>query len=249
MAENLDGAVIAVAGAGGAAGGAVVRRLAAEGAYVVAAGRGAEALQALADDVVRAGGQASAEAVELDDEAAVRDWADRLATEHGHVDGLVHLVGGWSGSPSFAATDLTAAESLHEVVAGTLARTAIAFSDLLASSGRGRFVMVSAPAASHPTGGAAGYAAAKAAAEAWTLALADDFSARQQGQAGAHTGAAAVILVIKALVTPSMRAEHPERSYVGFTDPEDLAAEVAALWAEPAAALNGSRRWLTDRVD
>ena len=46
------------------------------------------------------------------------------------------------------------------------------------ASGHGRFVLVSAKQAQNPTNENASYAAAKAAAEAWTLALADGFAGR-----------------------------------------------------------------------
>ena len=223
----LDGAVVVVPGAGGAAGGAVVRRLAGEGAHIVAAGRADGATTTVVEEVVRAGGTATAVHVDLTDEAAVRAWADAVVAAHGRVDGVVHLVGGYVDAPSFAATDLAAAERLHTVVAGTVARVALAFRDGLVASPYGRFVVVSAPAAVRPTGPAAGYAAAKAAAEAWTSALADDFRR-------SAPGAAAVVLVIKALVTATMREQHPDRAYEGFTSPEELAERVAELWARPA---------------
>jgi NAD(P)-dependent dehydrogenase (short-subunit alcohol dehydrogenase family) len=76
------------------------------------------------------------------------------------------------------------------------------------------------------------YAAAKAAAEAWTLAVADSF---------AGTEAAAVILPIKALLTPAMREAEPDAAFDGFTDVADLADTIHDLWLRPAPDLNGKR--------
>ena len=90
------------------------------------------------------------------------------------------------------------------------------------------------------------YAAAKAATEAWTLAMADSFKKETTSPDGEPTAAAA-ILVIKALVSPEMRAEKPEAKFAGFTDTADLAGHLADLWDRPAAELNGQHLWLTAR--
>ncbi|MEV1176937.1 SDR family NAD(P)-dependent oxidoreductase [Nonomuraea sp. NPDC049784] len=174
--------------------------------------------------------------VDLLDRAAVQDLADRVGREHGRVDGVVHLVGGWRGSDSFAETSLDDWDLLHDLLIRTLQHVSLAFEPLLRRSDNGRFVIVSAKAAERPSAGGAVYATAKAASEAWTLALADALSG---------TGSAAVILVIKALVNDAMRAAKPEAKFPGFTDVHDLAAAIGALYDRPAAEINGTRLDLT----
>ncbi|HSL38629.1 MAG TPA: oxidoreductase, partial [Arthrobacter sp.] len=94
--------------------------------------------------------------------------------------------------------------------------------------------------------GGASYAAAKAAAEAWTLAVADGFHCGQSGrkQDPTEQHSAAVVFVVKALVDAAMRAKSPDRSFPGFTDVEDLAAAAVGLFTSPAAELNGRRMLL-----
>ncbi|MFC4119249.1 SDR family NAD(P)-dependent oxidoreductase [Nonomuraea zeae] len=174
--------------------------------------------------------------VDLLDRAAVQDLAARVAREHGRVDGVVHLVGGWRGSATFAETSLDDWDLLHDLLIRTLQHVSLAFEPLLRESGNGRFVIVSAKAAERPSAGGAAYAAAKAAAEAWTLALADALSG---------TGSAATVLVVKALVNDAMRAEKPEAKFPGFTDVNDLAAAIGGLYDRPAAEINGTRLDLT----
>ncbi len=58
--------------------------------------------------------------------------------------------------------------------------------------------MVSSKQALEPTWSNAAYAAAKAAAEAWTFALADEITAN--------------VVAVNAIVTPEMRASSPTRS-------------------------------------
>ncbi|MFF8387119.1 SDR family NAD(P)-dependent oxidoreductase [Streptomyces kanasensis] len=242
----LDGAVVAVAGAAGPAGRAAVLRLAAAGATVVAADADAGRLAEAVDAARSAHGDAAVagETVDLLDPAATRAWAARTEEEFGRIDGLVHLVGGWRGGKTFADTDLADWDVLDKLLVRTVQHTSLAFHEALGRSDRGRFVLVSQSGASNPTEGNAAYAAAKAAAEAWTLALGDAFR-----KAGGEDGptAAATILVIKALVHDAMRAERPNAKFAGFTDVTDLADAIAGVWDRPAQDVNGQRLWLTPK--
>ncbi|MCC3766133.1 SDR family NAD(P)-dependent oxidoreductase [Streptomyces sp. UNOC14_S4] len=242
--HRLDGAVVAVAGAAGPAGRATLLRLAEAGATVVAADADAARLAEAVDAARYAHGGATVtgDTVDLLDLDATRAWADRTEKEFGRVDGLVHLVGGWRGSATFAETDLADWELLERLLIRTVQHTSLAFEAPLHRSGNGRFVLVSAAGASKPTAGNAAYAASKAAAEAWTLALADSFR-KAGGDAG--PSAAATVLVVKALVHDAMRAERPNAKFAGFTDVKDLAEAIAGVWRKPAREVNGTRQWLT----
>ncbi|GAA3291802.1 SDR family oxidoreductase [Streptomyces cinereospinus] len=182
--------------------------------------------------------------VDLLDRQAAQDWANRIEKDFGRVDGLVHLVGGWRGSETFTKTRLDDWDLLELLLIRTVQHTSLAFHEALQRSDRGRYVLISAAGASRPTAGNAAYAAAKAAAEAWTLALADYF-AKAGGERGPH--AAAAILVVKALVHDALRAERPNAKFVGFTDVHDLAEAIAGVWDKPAAEVNGQRLWLTEK--
>lgn len=247
MAGNgsLSGAVIAVAGAGGPAGHATLVRLAGAGATVVGADNNPERLAEAVDAARYAGGGAvvTGETVDLLNLDSTRAWADRIEKDHGRVDGLVHLVGGWRGSASFPETELADWDVLHDLLVRTVQRTTLAFHDGLLRSPGGRYVLISAAGASAPTAGNAAYAAAKAAAEAWTLAMGDSF--RKLG--GDAPSAAATVLVIKALVHDEMRAQRPNAKFAGFTDVRDLAEAIADVWNASPQQVNGTRQWLTPR--
>ncbi|WP_405782985.1 SDR family NAD(P)-dependent oxidoreductase [Streptomyces sp. NBC_00859] len=241
---SLDGAVVAVAGAAGPAGRAALLRLAEAGATVVGAdadvARLAEAVDAAR--YAHGGATVTGETVDLLDLEATRAWADRTEAEFGRVDGLVHLVGGWRGSATFPETDIADWNLLEKLLVRTVQHTSLAFHDVLLRSDRGRYVLVSAAGASKPTAGNAAYAASKAAAEAWTLALGDAFR-KAGGEEGPQT--AASVLVIKALVHDAMRAERPNAKFSGFTDVAQLAEAIAGVWDKPAGDVNGKRLWLT----
>lgn len=240
----LEGAVVAVAGAGGPAGHALLLRLAEAGAVVVAADSDVERLAAGVDAARFAHGGASVtgETVDLLSLQDTKAWAERTEQEFGRVDGLVHLVGGWRGSRSFADTDLADWEALEGLLVRTVQHTSLAFQGALERSAHGRYLLISAAGASKPTSGNAAYAAAKSAAEAWTLALGDAFR-----KAGGDDGprAAAAILVIKALVHEAMREERPNAKFAGFTDVRELAEAIVGTWDKPTEEVNGNRLWLT----
>jgi NAD(P)-dependent dehydrogenase (short-subunit alcohol dehydrogenase family) len=229
--------VIAVAGAGGPAGRAAVRRLAAD-AVVAAADadhvRLDEAVAGVGDD-----GRVEGSVVDLLDARATRAWLDDVVARHARLDGVVHLVGGWRGGKGLTTEALDHWTALEPLLVRTLQHTSLAAQSALTASS-GRFVVVSAAGAGTPTAGNASYAAAKAAAEAWTLALAHAFG-RSEGDA------AATILVVKALLDDAMRAARPDAAFDGFTHVDDLAETIAGLWDRPSAELNGERLWLTPR--
>ena len=56
--------------------------------------------------------------------------------------------------------------------------------------------------------------------------------------------AAAVVLVIKALVTDAMREAKPDAKFAGYTHADDLADAIGDLWQHDAADLNGLRNVL-----
>ena len=232
--STLDGHVVVVTGAAGPAGVAACTALRAAGATVVAVGHSATRLAELAE---RLPGLV-VETADLADADAVDALAGRIRGSQGRVDGLIHLVGGWRGGDSFGANTEADWQFLSAGLIDTLRHTTLAFHDDLTRSPAGRVAIVSARAAAKPSAGSANYAAAKAAAEAWMLALADSF---RKEASGPEDGAAAVIFVIKALVTDQMRAQSPERRFPGFTDVADLADRIVELWAADAAELNGAR--------
>lgn len=230
--------MIAIAGVGGGLGPAVAERLAAEGAIVTGAERSQEALDSLAADMDLPPERWDGRAVDLLDEEAARAWCAALVERFGRVDGLLHLVGGWRGGEPLHEAPLSDWALLHDLLIRTVQHTTRAFHDQLAASEHGRFVLVSAKQAQSPTNANAAYAAAKAAAEAWTLALADGFG---------PGGATANIIVVDAILTPRMREENPGVDFPTFTSAEDIAAAIAFLCSDGAKKMNGQRFALTMR--
>ncbi|HTR75144.1 MAG TPA: SDR family oxidoreductase [Solirubrobacterales bacterium] len=234
MSELAD-RVIAIAGVGGGLGPSVAARLGAAGATVAGANRGQEELDTLGAEL-GLGERWDGHAVDLTDEDAVAAWRDGLVERFGRVDGLIHLVGGWRGGQPLHEEPLADWDLLHALLIRTVQLTTRAFHDQLAASEHGRFVLVSAKQAQRPSNGSAIYAAAKAAAETWTLAYADGFG---------PGGATANIVVVDAILTPQMRAENPGKDFSTFTPAEHVADAIAWLCSDGAAEMNGRRLALT----
>ena len=229
MDASLEGRVVAIAGAAGGLGPTVVRRLAGAGSTLCLCGRERGKLEDLATET---GARADVDVVDLLDPEAARRWASALVERHGHVDALVHLVGGWRGGTAIEEAPLEDWDELSRLLVTTVQHATQAFASRLVESGRGRFVIVSSSQAQSPTHPNAAYAAAKAAAETWTLALAHRFKG---------TGATANVVVVGAIATPEMRAEDPDKDYSTFTPAEEIAEAIAFLCSDAAASMNGQR--------
>jgi NAD(P)-dependent dehydrogenase (short-subunit alcohol dehydrogenase family) len=235
-ASDLEGRVIAIAGVGGGLGPVVAARLAEAGAVVAGTDRDPGRLEEIGAgmDAERWDGRI----VDLLDEGATRAWCAALVERFGRVDGLMHLVGGWRGGTPLHEAPLSDWDLLHDLLIRTVQHTTRAFHDALVASPAGRFTLVSAKQAQEPSNGNAAYAAAKAAAEAWTLALADGF---------AGSGATANIIVVDAILTPLMREENPGKEFPTFTPAGHIADALVFLCSDAAAEMNGQRLSLTTR--
>ena len=236
-ANELDGRTIAIAGVGGGLGPVVAARLAEAGAVVAGTDRHADTLEEIGAglDAERWDGRV----VDLLDEEATRAWCAALLERFGRVDGLMHLVGGWRGGTPLHEAPLSDWDLLHDLLIRTVQHTTRAFHDALVASPAGRFALVSAKQAQAPSNGNAAYAAAKAAAEAWTLALADGFASSD--------AATANIVVVDAILTPRMREESPGKEFPTFTPAEHIADALVFLCSDAAAEMNGQRLPLTAR--
>ena len=232
--SSLEGRTIAIAGAGGGLGPVVARRLAEDGATLALTDVASDRLDAVVSELEVGEDRVDARVVDLLDGDAAAGWCSDLVERFGKVDGLVHLVGGWKGGDPLATTPLEDYEWLHDLLVRSVQHATRGFHDALAASEHGRFVLVSSSQAQAPDGTNASYAATKAAAETWTLALADSFRE-------AESAATSNIVVVNAILTPQMREENPDKPFKIFTPAENIAESIAFICSDEAAKMNGKR--------
>ncbi|MCI4657877.1 SDR family oxidoreductase [Cryobacterium zhongshanensis] len=216
--RSVAGRTVLVAGATSTAGRAVSAALAGAGARVIVVGSNGQRLDALVESVPGA----FPYVCDLADPPAVTGLAERVHADHGMIDGLIHLVGGWRGGGGLAGQSDEDWAFLHRNIVTTLRNTTRAFNADLLASPAGRLAIVSSVSVGTPTPGGANYAAAKSAAETWTRAVGHGFAkaALPSGQT-----AATAIFVVRAL---------------DGLEPE-LAERVVALWDVPAASVTNTR--------
>jgi NAD(P)-dependent dehydrogenase (short-subunit alcohol dehydrogenase family) len=231
---ELEGRVIAIAGAAGGLGPVVARTLADQGATLALTDINGERLDALLEQLAVPEERIDARVSDLLTEDGARDWAAALEQRFGRADALLHLVGGWRGGRPIAEAPISDYDWLHDLLVRTVQNATRAFYEALRESPHGRFVLVSSAQAQRPDGTNAAYAATKAAAETWTLALADSFRSEE-------SVATANVIVVNAILTPRMREESPEKEFKTFTSAEEIAGALAFLCSDAAAKMNGKR--------
>lgn len=215
--------VVLIAGATSASGIACAKALMEAGAKVLAIGSDADRLvERMPRGVLRY-------QCDLAYHPAVEHLRDTIHNQHGPIDVLLHLVGGWRGGKSIAGQSDEDWDFLHESVMTTLRNTSRVFVEDLVASEAGRLAIVSSESVVNPTPSNANYGAVKAAAEHWVNAVARLFS-KQAPQASAFSW------VVKAL-SDKPADQAPE----GHTPVEFLATAAVHALRPEAAKLNGTR--------
>ena len=216
MTMTLAGKRCLITGASGALGAAMARRLAHDGAHLLLhANSRLEAVQALADEIRAAGGQADALAFDVTDGAAAQAACDRLL-----ADGPVQVIINNAGIHDDAVFPGMRAEQWHRVIDVSLDGFFNVTRPLLLPMLRtrwGRVINISSVAAIMGNRGQVNYAAAKGALNSATKALSLEVAGRgvtvnaiapgiiESPMAGAVFDAKAV-----AALVPAGRAGKPE---------------------------------------
>lgn len=230
---TLTGKTIAITGAFGALGTAVVRAALAQGAQVAAIDRAdaPHAPQSLAGAQLFGG-------VDLGDAASAQATFAKIDAALGGIDGLVNIAGGfrWEtlGKGSLDTWDLLYQLNLRTAVAASQA----VLPHLRARSG-GRIVNIGANGASKAGLGMGAYAASKAGVARLTEALAEEL--KDQG--------ITVNAVLPSIIdTAANRADMPDADFSRWVRPDELAAVILFLLSDAASAVTGALIPVTGRV-
>jgi 3-oxoacyl-[acyl-carrier protein] reductase len=173
---ELSGRVALVTGASRGIGAAIARRLASQGARVVAAAR-ADNARPVAEDITRTGGQAEALTLDVTDGSAAETAMAGILERHGRIDILVNNAGiardqlllrmkrdDWD---AVLTTNLTAAFALTQAALKSMIRQR-----------QGRIISISSVVGQSGNAGQANYAASKAGLIGFTKAVALEVASR-----------------------------------------------------------------------
>ena len=233
---ELTGKVALVTGASRGIGAAIAKRLAAQGATVVAAARGTNAESNVADIVLR-GGKAEAASLDVTDPAAVDTVVKGALAKHGRIDILVNNAGitrdqlmmrmkrdDWD---AVIATNLTGAYTCAQAV----------LRPMIKQRG-GRIIAISSVVGQMGNAGQANYAASKAGLIGLAKALAREVASR-----GITVNVVAPGMIdtdmTKALTEATSESWALQIPLGRLGTPEDVANTVCFLASDEAAYITG----------
>jgi NAD(P)-dependent dehydrogenase (short-subunit alcohol dehydrogenase family) len=231
MSARFEKRVALVAGGTGGLGRAVTLAFLQESATVAVTFRQQEELDALKK---LAGGNAArleAFAVDVTDEAAVRQLVEKILAKHGRLDALVNTVGGYVGGVKLWELETKVFEQMIalNVRSGyVLLRAAVR---AMLKQGRGAIVNVASKAAFDHEAGAAAYAASKAAAVAMLDCLAADLKG---------SGVRVNSVLPSIIDTEVNRKAMPKADFAKWPKPEDIARVILFLCSEEAKVIHGA---------
>ena len=148
---QLNGKLAWVTGAGGGIGEASAKALAASGARVVLSGRRLAELQAVAEDITKAGGQAEVAALDVTDAEATQAIADDLMARHGVID--IFMANAGINVPNRAVGAITAADfaRITDVNLNGVMNGILAVLPGMRRQGQGTLILTSSWAGRHPS--------------------------------------------------------------------------------------------------
>jgi NAD(P)-dependent dehydrogenase (short-subunit alcohol dehydrogenase family) len=227
----LTNRIAVITGATGQLGPAISRVLATNGAKLALCAPNGDELTALALNLGFPDSRVLTSPRDLMDEASAQALADEVIAYYGHVDILIHLVGGYQSSPLLSLPTET-----WEYMLNLNLRTAMnamrALLPYLTANGWGRIITLSSALADRPSANSAAYSAAKAGLEALTLAV---------GQEVRDKGVTANVLLVKTIETSQDRAAAPAGRPTAGVTPEEVASLVLYLCSDDAGSISGTR--------
>ncbi len=231
MTGPLAHRVAVVTGGAGALGQAVTTRLLADGATVcvpVEFAADADRLRQAVPDAHR--GRLASDPVDVTDLDAMTRLAASVVAQHGRIDSLVTIVGGFAGGALVETDRATWDRMLAVNLTSTFVATRAVVPHMV-TAGRGRIVTIASRAVVPPAGGFIAYTAAKAGVIAFTQALAHELRPH---------GITVNSILPSTMDTPANRAAMPDSDRTGWVPVASVAGAIAFLVRDDSAHLTGA---------
>ena len=155
----------------------------------------------------------------------------KQALQHGPVDALVHLVGGFSGGSPLTETSDQTWDGMMNLNLRTAFCAMRAVLRPMTAAGKGRIVAIGSRAAAEPSPNFTAYAVSKAALVALVRIVAAE---------GKKSGITANIVLTSTIDTPQNRKAMPEADFSKWVTPQSIANWIVWLASGAAADTNGA---------
>jgi NAD(P)-dependent dehydrogenase (short-subunit alcohol dehydrogenase family) len=231
MTARFSDKVALIAGGTGGLGRAVSLAFLEEGAKVVVTYRDQKEF-----DELKRIGEANASSlqghvVDVTDDAAVSQLVQRILAEHGRLDVVVNTVGGYAGGIKLWELDPKVFDQMLALNLRSGFSISRAVVPAMLKQRRGAIINISSKAAVDHAGGAAAYAASKAAA----VAMMDSLAADLKG-----TGVRVNSILPSVIDTEANRKAIPKADFLQWPKPEDIARVILFLCSDDAKLIHGA---------
>lgn len=231
MNARFSGKVVLVTGGTGGLGRAVTLAFLEEGAKVVVTYREQTAFDAVKRSAGANASLLEGQEVDVTDEAAVYQFVRQILAEFGRLDVVVNTVGGYAGGIKLWELDTKVFHQMLELNLQSGYAISRAVVPAMLKQGHGAMINVASRAAVDHAGGAAAYAASKAAA----VAMMDSLAADLKG-----TGVRVNSILPSIIDTDANRKAMPNATFAQWPKPEEIALVILFLCSDDARLINGA---------
>ncbi len=230
--KKFENRVVVITGASGGLGSVVSRQFARSGAKLVLVGQHIEKLDLLGNSLEIPRQQWISVAADLTQEKAAAEVLKAVITNFGHIDILIHLVGGWIGGKSLSQVSSEELDEMMKQHIWSTFNVTHALVPKLIENKWGRLIIVSSPSVANPPANGLPYSIAKSGQEALMLTLAEELKG---------TGVTANILRVRAIDVNNEKVLNPSVKNAHWTTPAEIDAAMEYLCSEEAGTVNGAR--------
>ena len=229
---SLKDRVAVITGATGGLGSTLARELAADGANLALLDLDPDRLESQVRTLALPAARIFTQKLNLLDLAGTKSVGSAVLAKFGHIDILLHVVGGWIGGKTLVespADDLTFMLNQH---VWTTFNVIQAFVPALVANGWGRVAMITTPFAVRPNAKGGPYSVGKAGQEALMQTLSQELIG---------TGVTANLLQAKTIDVQRKKVSVPTPDNASWTTPEELTAAILYLLSDAAGTVNGAK--------